>query len=525
MIRACQPLRGALSVRFSSEASTQIVVILRIFRFFRKPALVVGSLLLLVLIPSILIGGLRFIQIQWFYQPAAPERSVEKARYLESIPAVDPAQAPSFVVILFDDLGWGDLSSYGNRLIRTPAIDTLADQGVRLTDFYAASPVCTPSRAALLTGRFPIRSGTHQHVYFAEGTAGATVRKMLGIGNEFAHDEIVLPEILGAAGYATGMVGKWHLGSAPGYMPNDYGFDSFYGVLHSNDMQPLHIYRNGEIEVRDTTPRQSFGAYRHEDMVEHSGEVDQSTLTTRYTQEAIRFLEANRERPFLLYLAHTAPHVPHFPDRDFAGQSEGGRYGDVVEDLDRSTGAIAEALDRLGLSDNTLLIVTSDNGADYTGSSGPLRGRKGSNYEGGQRVPLIARWPGHIPAGTTRAGLSMNFDLFPTLVALAGLPLPDDREIDGADMMPMLTGRSDHAHDILYYMPTVGSKPAGARDTSFKYIRSSGDPGRDRPHLTRLDADAEAHDLHEKHPDAAARLQAALDAFDHRLETNPRGWN
>ncbi|MBW2245066.1 MAG: sulfatase-like hydrolase/transferase, partial [Deltaproteobacteria bacterium] len=350
-------------------------------KLFWRLATGLGALLLLVLGVALVGLGLRWAQVTFFYTPSHPEHASEKAAYLATVSAGNAARLaakglatpPNFVVIFFDDLGWGDLSSYGSQLIRTPRIDQAAAEGLRMTDFYSASPVCTPSRAALLTGRFPVRSGTQYHVFFPEGTLIGTVRKMFGVGNELPTDEILLPEVLGAAGYATGMIGKWHLGDRPGHLPNDFGFQEYIGVRYSNDMQPLHLFRNDEIEIRDETPLVNRGSFRDEDADVEMVGMDQRQLTRRYTEEAISFLEAHQEEPFLLYLAHTAPHVPHFADPEHAGSSEGGVYGDVVEDLDRSTGAVLEALDRLGLTEDTLVLITSDNGADYNGSPGNLR--------------------------------------------------------------------------------------------------------------------------------------------------------
>ncbi|MCZ6784500.1 MAG: sulfatase-like hydrolase/transferase, partial [Proteobacteria bacterium] len=254
------------------------------------------------------------------------------------------------------------------------------------------------------------------------------------------------------------------------------------------------------------------------------GGIDQSRLTERYTEEAIAFLEENRDRPFFLYLAHTFPHVPHYASPEHAGRSEGGLYGDVVEDLDRSTGAILAAVDRLGLAPTTAVFITSDNGADYNGSPGGLRGRKGEIYEGGQRVPMIVHWPGRVEAGRVNDEPAMNIDLFPTLLSLAGLPLPDDREIDGRDLSALLDGTGGRPRDDLFFFPVLDSLPGAVRSGAFKYLRSTGDLGRDRAHLSRVDGDAEAHELSDLHPETAERLAASLEAMRERIDENPRGW-
>ena len=496
-------------------------------RWMRGVATGLGGLFLVVIGVAVLGLGLRWLQVELFYEPLGGERLDEKKAYLDGIELADPDRAPNFVVVLFDDLGWGDLSSYGNQLIRTPRIDRVAAEGLRMTDFYSASPVCTPSRAALLTGRYPVRSRTHNHVFFSEASPIATARKMLGVGNELPVDEILLPEVLGAAGYATGMVGKWHLGERPGHLPNDFGFQDYYGVLTSNDMQPLHVYRNSQVELRDETPRINMGAFRDEDSDVEMRGVDQRRLTRRYTEEAIRFVEENRDGPFFLYFAHSFPHVPHFADPEHAGESPGGIYGDVVEDLDRSTGALLDAIERLGLARDTLVLITSDNGADYNGSPGFLRGRKGDVLEGGQKVPMIVHWPGRVGAGRVSDAMAMNIDLFPTLLSLAGVPLPQDRVVDGRDLSALLTGEKEEAspHDLLFYFPVIGgSAPAAARNARFKYLASTGDTGRDKATLTDVHLDQENHNLIRRYPEEAARLGEAVDSFSAELVENPRGW-
>jgi arylsulfatase A-like enzyme len=491
-------------------------------RFLRTAALAVGATLLLALAGGLAVLGVR-IAGAWFFPGVPPaERIEEKQRYLASLPRVDPTRAPRFVVILFDDLGWGDLSSYGNALIRTPRIDEAAAEGLRMTHFYSASPVCTPSRAALLTGRYPPRNGTDRHVFFPQRSPPGIARRVFGLANDLPRDEITLAEALGAAGYATGMVGKWHLGDQPGHRPNDFGFHSWLGVLYSNDMAPLDLLRDGRVLQADTRAGQWRGE-RDEQRPLGPGGIDQSRLTDTYTEEAVRFLEAHRDEPFFLYVAHTFPHVPHYASPHQAGRSAGGLYGDVVEDLDRSTGAILAALERLGLADTTAVFITSDNGADYGGSPGPLRGRKGEILEGGQRVPMIVRWPGRVPPRVSEEP-AMNTDLFPTLLALAGLPLPPDRAIDGHDLSPLLEGGALPHPEPLYFFPTLSSLPGAVRLGRFKYLRSTGDLGRDRPHLTRLDADAEAHDLSRLHPAERDRLAELLEDMRTRVAANPRGW-
>jgi len=328
---------------------------------------------------------------------------------------------PNFVVVMADDLGYGDLGIYGSTLIATPNLDRLASNGARLDSFYASANVCTASRGGLLTGRYPIRLDLVLDV--ARPT------------NEIhlASDEITIAEALKPLGYRSALFGKWHLGSRLEWSPIDSGFDEYYGLLHSNDMTPLELYR-GKQMIEDP--------------------VDQSTLTERYTAEAVRFIEENRDNPFFLYMPHSFPHVPLHVSPRFDGRSEAGLYGDVVETIDWSMGEIVAALQREGLSENTLIIFTSDNGPWFEGSPGIYRNRKGSSWEGGQRVPFIASWPGTIPAGLVSDEPAMNIDLFPTLVALAGGELPTDRPIDGRNILPMLTDGAPSPHEALFLFDT-----------------------------------------------------------------------
>ena len=324
---------------------------------------------------------------------------------------------PNFVVIMADDLGYGDLGVYGSNLIKTPNLDRLALNGARLESFYSSANVCTAARGGLLTGRYPIRLGLVADV----------ARPTNDI--HLAFEEITIAEALKPLGYRSALYGKWHLGSRLEWSPMNQGFDEFFGVLHSNDMTPLELYRG-------------------EQMIENP--VDQTTLTERYTREAVRFIAENRDNPFFLYIPHSFPHVPLFVSPRFDGRSDAGLYGDVVETIDWSTGEILAALEEYGLSDNTLVIFTSDNGPWFEGSPGIYRDRKGSSWEGGQRVPFLAHWPGRIPAGTVSNEPAMNIDLYPTLISLAGGRLPDDRPIDGKDMLPLLTGSGTSLHEVLF---------------------------------------------------------------------------
>jgi len=332
------------------------------------------------------------------------------------------ASKPNIIVIFADDLGYGDIGAYGSSTIKTPNIDQMAAQGAKFDEFYAASPVCTPSRAALLTGRYPIRQGIH-HVFYPESFQGLDP------------EEITIAELLKGAGYATGLVGKWHLGHHAQYMPWNQGFDNFFGLPYSNDMGGLYYFNNQEINF---------------------DEVDQRLITKTYTEKALQFIDKHQQQPFFLYLAHNMPHVPIYASPEFAGKSAGGLYGDVVEELDWSVGQILKRLDELKLAENTLVIFTSDNGpwllmGEAGGSAGPLREGKQFTFEGGMRVPAVAYWPGTIKPGTKPAGLATMMDWLPTFANLAGVPVPTDRVIDGRDISGLLTGTGSRSEQTLFY--------------------------------------------------------------------------
>ena len=319
--------------------------------------------------------------------------------------AAGAGKRPNFVVVFCDDLGFGDLSCYGNPVIRTRELDRMALEGVRLTSFYAAASVCSPSRAGLLTGRYPVRCGM-------PGNTGPGSEAFL------PESEITIAQALKGAGYRTMAIGKWHLGhQRPELLPTGRGFDAWFGLPYSNDMRKPF-----------TSSEEPLKLYRDTEPIEFP--VNQDTLTERYTEEAVKFIEASGEEPFFLYLAHSMPHVPVHTSEQFQGKSHGGLYGDVIETIDWSVGRIRETLRARGIEKNTLIVFTSDNGPWilpdrslqegterwHSGSSGPLRGAKHTSYEGGFRVPMIACWPGVIPAGTATDGLATTMDLMPTFL-------------------------------------------------------------------------------------------------------------
>lgn len=364
-----------------------------------------------------------------------------------------PKGPPNVVIIFTDDQGFGDLSCYGHPTIHTPHIDRLAADGAKLTQFYVASPVCSPSRAALLTGCYPKRVGMHKHVIFPQYDYGLHT------------DEVTIADMLREQGYATGCFGKWHLGHRPGLLPLDQGFDEYVGVPYSNDMAQIHRGKNSKYKFR-------LPFMNGNKVVEW--EPDQRELTKRYTEATVDFIERNKDQPFFAYVPHSMPHIPLYASKDFKGTSPRGLYGDVIEEIDWSVGQITKTLDRLGLSDNTLVVFMSDNGPWLPfklngGSAGLLRGGKGSNWEGGQRVPFVAKWPARIPKGRVCREVATTMDLMPTLAAVCGGELAADRKIDGHDVRELLfatAGAKSKMEQFLYY--TSKGALAGIRRGSWK---------------------------------------------------------
>lgn len=402
---------------------------------------------------------------------------------------------PNIVVLYADDLGYGDLGCYGAEKIKTPRLDQMAAEGMRMTDFYVTSPICSPSRAGLLTGRYPIRQGI-QPVFFPNSKDGID------------DSEITVAEALRDLGYTTGCIGKWHLGHLPQYLPTRHGFDYYYGIPYSNDM---------EVESRGDPP---LPLMRGEEIIEQP--ADQTTLTKRYTEEARVFIHRSKDKPFFLYLPHTMPHVPLFVSEDFAGTSEGGLYGDVVEEIDWSTGQILDALKEEGLDENTLVIFTSDNGPwlvkkEHGGSAGPLREGKGTTFEGGVRVPGIMRWPGVIEAGHVEHAPAMTIDFLPTFLALAGGTPPQDRPIDGQDISGILRGNGARANHDFYFFHNSELQAHRSGKWKVKLPMKDKVYGEAMEHgvlLFDLEQDpGETTDLSAKYPDVAGRLRHEMNAF------------
>ncbi len=433
--------------------------------------------------------------------------------YLQSITQTE-ARNPNIIIFFMDDMGFADISCYGAKNIHTPHIDSLAENGVKFTTFYSSSPVCSPSRAGLLTGRHPLRMHA-SNVYFPNSTAmgfliNSFIRRhaygVLGL----MEDEITIPEVLREVGYTTGMLGKWHLGDRSPHLPNDKGFDFYYGAHYSNDMKPYAIWRNKEID--------------------QLAPADQNNLTKSLTREGVKFIRENKGKPFFLHYCQPFPHNPLHASDEFRGTSKGGLYGDTVQEIDWSVGEILKTLDELNLRDNTLIMFTSDNGPWHEGNPGFHRGRKGLPFEGGQRVPFIASFPGVIPKGLEIDEMAMNIDIFPTILKTLGIPLPEDRIYDGKNILSLMKGsEKDSPHDYLYYH--WGKKILAVRDKLYKYhTRHKSDNStyvmsKIRPLLFDMQRyDQESYDQVTHHPEEAEKLKGKLEEFQKEIKRNPRGW-
>ncbi|PAW64929.1 MAG: arylsulfatase [Opitutia bacterium Tous-C1TDCM] len=355
-----------------------------------------------------------------------------------------PAARPNFIVINIDDLGYADIGPFGSKLNRTPALDRMAAEGRKLTSFYAA-PVCSPSRAALMTGSYAKRALPIPGVLFPGNAIG------------LAPGEITVAEVLKAAGYATAIVGKWHLGDQPEFLPHNQGFDLHFGLPYSNDMGPAGDGVKSDLgkplPPTAKVAQPPLPLLRNGKVVKRVLPDDQQSLVELYTDEAVAYITAHQARPFFLYLPHNAVHFPLYPGKKWVGKSPHGLFSDWVEEVDWSVGRILETVRALGLAERTLVLFTSDNGGTPRSVNTPFRGHKTTTWEGGMRVPTIAWWPGKIPAGTATDAVAAMFDFLPTFAALGGGRVPADRKIDGADLWPILSGAPDAkpAHETFYY--------------------------------------------------------------------------
>lgn len=431
------------------------------------------------------------------------------------------ARRPNFVVINIDDMGYADIGPFGSTLNRTPNLDRMAAEGRKLTCYYAA-PVCSPSRASLMTGCYPKRVLPTPHVLFPSAEVGLSPQAP------------TVAELLKAAGYATACIGKWHLGDQPEFLPRRRGFDYYFGLPYSNDMgtaedgsksnlgDPIPQPKPGKkIRPYDETglkgsAQPPLPLVENEKVIQRVRAAEQQTLVRRYTEKAVDFIEANTARSFFVYLPHSAVHFPLYPGKEFQGKSRNGLYGDWVEEVDWSVGQVLDTLRRLRLAEQTLVLFTSDNGGTARAVNAPLRGFKGSTWEGGMREPTIAWWPGQIPAGTSTDEIVGMLDVLPTLVRLAGAKLPD-RMIDGRDIWPVLAGQpgARSPHDVFYYFR--GLKLEAVRRGPWKLHLA-------KTELYNLQSDiGESQNVAAAHPDVVEKLRAAAQAMEGDLGTDGIG--
>ncbi|WP_340105472.1 sulfatase family protein [Rhodohalobacter sp. 8-1] len=446
--------------------------------------------------------------------------------YSPSLAQNTDQKKPNVIVIFTDDQGYGDLSSYGAPNIQTPHLDKMATEGQKWTNFYSAASVCTPSRAGLVTGRYAVRSGMASdvsRVLFPNSKGGLPER------------EITIAEQVKKAGYQTAMIGKWHLGHHEQYLPTNHGFDTYYGIPYSNDMDQTAEnpqrgkYIDGYFEFADEQiPIDYYNVplMRNTKIIERP--ANQNTITRRYTEEGISFIEENHDQPFFLLLAHSLPHIPLFASDEFTGHSDAGLYGDVIEEIDHGVGQIVNKLKELEIAEQTLVVFTSDNGPwlvfkTHGGSAGLLRAVKGMTWEGGMRVPAIFWWPGTISPGIV-TDIGSALDIYTTVSHLAGVALPDDRIVDGANLTHVLMGEGESPRkEMLFYR---GATLYAARKGNFKahYITEGayGEFGErvvhDTPLLFNLSEDpAERYDVADEHPEVLAEIQEMIDRHEVNL--------
>ena len=433
------------------------------------------------------------------------------------------AGKPNFIIIFTDDQGYGDLSSFGSETIRTPNIDRLATEGRKFTSFLVASSVCTPSRAALLTGSYPKRVGLHKSVLFPSAKQGLNP------------EEHTIADHLKAQGYATACFGKWHLGDDPEVLPTAQGFDTYYGIPYSNDMN--HPDNKGRprggpegMDILWNDPESTLTQWKTplmEDTEIIELPVDQRTITRRYTQKAIDFATAHEDQPFFIYLPHSMPHIPLYVPEEIRDPDPKNAYINVIEHIDAEVGRLLEALDKLDLTKNTYVIFTSDNGPwlkfeNHGGSAGPLRDGKMSTFEGGHRVPFIIRGPG-IPAGTVCNELTSSIDILPTIASVTGQPLPEGRKIDGLDVSGLWTGALEKSprEEFLYF--SAGGELEGIRQGGWKLLVKGNKKQQERVLFFDLEKDlGEQNNVASEFPEAVNRLQARMNEIGAEITDNAR---
>lgn len=435
---------------------------------------------------------------------------------LSPLPAQNNTERPpNFIIIFADDLGYGDLSCFGNPTIKTPHLDQMASEGQKWTQFYVADPVCTPSRAALMTGRYPFRNGMSSAarvVLFPDSDGGLPDK------------EVTIAEVLKQKDYATAHVGKWHLGHLPQYLPTRQGFDSYFGIPYSNDMDFMRGSPNYHREAHKDPNFLTKSKYYNVPILENETEIerpaDQMTYTRRCTERSIDFIKANKDKPFFLYLAHNQPHIPLFASEDFLGGSKNGLYGDVIQEVDWSVGQIIKTIKELDLQNNTIVMFSSDNGPwlafrTHGGSAGPLRAGKGTTFEGGQRVPTIFWGPGHIKPEIVH-DMGSTLDVIQTFAAMAGTKAPTDRIMDGYDLSAVFKGTGKSPRNEFFYW-TRGVLHA-ARLGPWKLHVQQREPvnyGKvvemEAPELYHVETDiSEKYDRATEMPDVVAQLQTLM---------------
>ncbi len=475
----------------------------------------VGRLILILLVLLLAFKGILMSIMNQKGRDLKEELTDETLATLSDVELDNPKNV---VLIVADDMGYGDISAFGSELIDTPNLDQLAEVGTVLTNYYSPAPTCTPSRAGLLTGRYSVRTLAPVPFLYAESTTFKFANLMNIVMDSYAYgmeeiapDEILLDELLNGYDYETALIGKWHLGSKEGQRPNDHGFDYFYGALYSNDIEPYEIYQNEEVVME--------------------APVNQDVLTTVFTEEAINFIETNKEQPFFLYYASPFPHDPAHASDDFKGSSDAGVFGDSVQELDWSIGEIINSLEEQGIADETLIIFTSDNGLWYEGSTGGYRGRKATAFSGGMKVPFITYLPGVIEGGNTLNGLVSGIDLFPTIIELIGGELPNDRIIDGVSVLSYLEGdEKDSPRDELFIFN--GKKLVNMISDDYKYWPIGKDltgmtlaPAGKAEFLFNLKTDAsESYNIAMYNEDITASLKKKINMMKQSLDDNLRGW-